>query len=90
MNKEIFHEQKNKIADLKNVCEGVENVFQDLSEVSAVLSVISKATTSPSENDATKLCVDVSCTLDILISKITECQNNIEITLCEIQKIAML
>ena len=78
MNKNFLTGNEIENAELKNICERVEGIFLDLGQVSATMSVISKAGYNASYVDSVKLCEDISCALEILIEKVDKHQEELE------------
>lgn len=70
-------EDKNNVK-LSEVYKCIEKVDIDLGKIIAATSVVSKAGGNVSGYDAVKLCNDISSSLDVLISKMSEKQEELE------------
>lgn len=74
----ISNKEDNNNVKLSEVYKCIEKVELDLGKIIAAASVVSKAGENVSGSDAVKLCNDISSSLDVLISKMSEKQEELE------------
>lgn len=74
----ISNKEDNNNVKLSEVYKCIEKVDLDLGKIIAAASVVSKAGGNASGSDAVKLCNDISSSLDVLISKMSEKQEELE------------